>query len=637
MNMRSDTMASKASRPLIVLLLVTAAFYLLLLPRYTIGYCNDDAFYILAAKSLLQGHYVLLQRPGHPALNDPLPGYPLVLAPFVKCVEPHWSFLKLTSIIFTLASCLLTWILSESWFSKGERLWLTGLFAWNPTTVNYSGNVISEPAFLAMSLAVFCGVWRILKNKSRWDSLWVGVLLGWAVLVRPQGIVLMPAVALGLGYAKRWRVLSVVLGISSVIWSGVLLRNYLTTQTATGYLGHWTTALPVISGNYNVLFGNVQEVLRTLIVDDVFALRVSPAMIPLQGILTLLGMFGLGVGVFALLRRTPRAVQALTTSVFLYVFFYLLVHAIWTAVTPRYFLPLLPFVLGALIAGVLFIETKMPAMRRLRPVLLAVVVLGYGYQDLFAIREVRFPPAQNKIPYATLSWIERETLPSDDFLAFRAPVVHLYAHRSALSFLGVKNREEFRYRLLKMGITHVLYEPMRGLFVQMGRFKNPEQIWEQSRGWMGSWPDAFKPVYRNNQESTLVYLVRPDPKYRVAYEQTEGALRDFEVSAWNEGMKKLDQALRLYPNFPAALNIYGTAYLLSGGNLNQAREKFERALQLRPDYPIALLNLGRVYRQMGRLDAARAAFAHCREVLDRSSEDAYLLPALVQAQQGLSR
>src|ERR1019366_3370962 len=84
-----------------------AVFYALLLPRYDIGFYNDDAAYVLAGKSLLQGNYLSLASPHQPFTTFPMPGMPLFIAPWVWLVQPHWFLLEWVSVVVTLLTGLL--------------------------------------------------------------------------------------------------------------------------------------------------------------------------------------------------------------------------------------------------------------------------------------------------------------------------------------------------------------------------------------------------------------------------------------------------------------------------------------------------------------------------------------------------
>src|SRR5687767_12968086 len=86
----------------LALLVVAAAAYLAFLPNYYVGEFGDDAVYVEAALSLLQGRYVSLSHPDTPPLIQFPPGYPLFLIPFVKMASGHWAILKITSMCLML-------------------------------------------------------------------------------------------------------------------------------------------------------------------------------------------------------------------------------------------------------------------------------------------------------------------------------------------------------------------------------------------------------------------------------------------------------------------------------------------------------------------------------------------------------
>jgi hypothetical protein len=66
-----------------MLCLSAGAVYLYLSPRTYIGWTNDDAMYVLAARSLATGQYVFLNLPNHPPNTLFFPGLPVFLLPFV--------------------------------------------------------------------------------------------------------------------------------------------------------------------------------------------------------------------------------------------------------------------------------------------------------------------------------------------------------------------------------------------------------------------------------------------------------------------------------------------------------------------------------------------------------------------------
>ncbi|MDD5629795.1 MAG: hypothetical protein PHU21_12065, partial [Elusimicrobia bacterium] len=71
-------MSPKAAR--LACLAGLAVLYLLCLRAYYVGFFNDDAFYLIGARSLLSGGFRELSAPGAPPMTVYMPGYPLILA-----------------------------------------------------------------------------------------------------------------------------------------------------------------------------------------------------------------------------------------------------------------------------------------------------------------------------------------------------------------------------------------------------------------------------------------------------------------------------------------------------------------------------------------------------------------------------
>lgn len=88
----------------------------------------------------------------------------------------------------------------------------------------------------------------------------------------------------------------------------------------------------------------------------------------------------------------------------------------------------------------------------------------------------------------------------------------------------------------------------------------------------------------------------------------------------------LGAALRIEPEQPAALNVFGVA-LESDGKLDEAIQQFQHALRLRPDDTRARYNLANTLAAQGRLAEAAASF---REVLAVNLEDRAAHQHLVQ-------
>ena len=99
----------------------------------------------------------------------------------------------------------------------------------------------------------------------------------------------------------------------------------------------------------------------------------------------------------------------------------------------------------------------------------------------------------------------------------------------------------------------------------------------------------------------------------------------------NEAVGCCQEALRLRPHFPEALNNLGNA-LQDQGQLDEAVACYRQALALRPDFSMAHYNLGATLRDQGRRDDAVACFRQALTVRPDYPEALNSLGAVLQDQ-----
>lgn len=95
--------------------------------------------------------------------------------------------------------------------------------------------------------------------------------------------------------------------------------------------------------------------------------------------------------------------------------------------------------------------------------------------------------------------------------------------------------------------------------------------------------------------------------------------------AWSDrgeyarAMQDFDEAIKLDPNYPDALNSRALAWRGLGQN-ERAMADFDLAIKLDPNYAIALFNRGLTEQALGRPDAAEKDFARAKETGPRLTE-----------------
>lgn len=607
---------------------IAAGLYLLVLPRYPIGYAIDDALYILAAKSLTLGRYVALHMPGQPPLTDPLPGFPLLLAPFIVLVRGHWALLKAISFVVTLSSVILFARLLRRWVEGWALVTVVALFAFNPTTVNFSGIVVSEPFFLFLVLVILL----TLSGDTEFSpggTAAIGLGLGWAMLVRPQGIALGFAVVIALWAARKRRVAAMAglfafLPVATVLW-----RNHHVAQTATGYLSHWAATLPSLLRSPLHWLANAGHVLQTLVLENLLALpadAANPIRVALGLALTIAVCLVIIVGLVESWSRHRESMLFVAWSLFSAGF--LSIHLFWAAVDVHYLYPVLPFFLYLLWLGAEALAQKVTENPMRVGLLFVPLLARYAYCGISAIPTARHPAFH--VARTTYQWMASELPPEALVYAPATATVGLFSHRFVFYTDPPGDADQFRYDLLRSGATHVLTQPVNLLSLAnfQGSPLSANQRWARAESFISGWSAAFHPVYSNESDGTLLYLVVPDPGYLKAYPLYREAYAYLNHADWKGALSRLDEALKRCPDFPGALNAYSTALYLSGQSAAQVEKHLKRAIALRPEYPMAWMNLGRIYLKANRIPEARDAFEKVRNFVSKTGESPRLLDEL---------
>jgi len=335
--------------------ILIAFLYAGLCLKIDVGYFNDDARYIMSACSLNQGQYRDLELPGHPLNVDRLPGYPLFLTPFVRVIMPRWAWLKVLSIALTLSGCFLLNTLFADSMTPLSRLSLIAFFGLNPTIIKYSCSVMSEPFFLFLLLLSFLLYGQWLKRRQAWRFWLISLPLSWAVITRPEGLALLGSLSGSLAIHREHRASLKLLIIPALILSSLLLCNYFSGSSPSGYLQQMGQILIYLSGRVLPWAMNAGLVLKVAFVDSLLQ-----AAIPIQNVilnlLVISGFIALGLGLVligfnALRRGASRQQQTLQTAQGIFVLLYFLMHIVFLSVNNRYFFSVIPLLLAWFMIG----------------------------------------------------------------------------------------------------------------------------------------------------------------------------------------------------------------------------------------------------------------------------------------------
>jgi len=126
----------------------------------------------------------------------------------------------------------------------------------------------------------------------------------------------------------------------------------------------------------------------------------------------------------------------------------------------------------------------------------------------------------------------------------------------------------------------------------------------------------------------MIFEVLQDPRFVQAYQLYQRGNEELVSISITAGLKTLDAALAIDPQFTAALNAYGGASVFSGQHLRLAESRLHQAIRLNPQYALAWLNLARLYARTGRRDLAKATFDQALKLSREVMEYDYLEPII---------
>ncbi|NJD18211.1 MAG: hypothetical protein FIA95_02870, partial [Gemmatimonadetes bacterium] len=185
---------------------------------------GDNAAYLSLAYSLLHnGSYRELFDPaGLPHTKYP-PVFPGLLALLMLLGARTWAAFKSVAVLSTLGAVALTYLWAER---RLGAVWAAGvalLLALSSAVVYYSHWILSDPAFLALTLLA---VWALERgDREEAGPGWLvlgGAATGLAYFTRSAGLPLVVALGLWLARRRRWRALAatgVARGVPMLLWS----------------------------------------------------------------------------------------------------------------------------------------------------------------------------------------------------------------------------------------------------------------------------------------------------------------------------------------------------------------------------------------------------------------------------------
>jgi len=185
---------------------------------------GDNSTYVSLAYGLLTtGSYTEVFDPaGLPHTKYP-PVFPLILAALIGLGARTWVALKWTAVVSTLLAVGLTYAWAEKRIGAWSAFIVALLLAVSSAVVYYSHWVLSDPVFVALTLASFWAL-EVSTGESPRRTWWLAagvVLAGLAYFTRSAGLPLVVALLAWLALERRWRAAlatGIALGLPALAW-----------------------------------------------------------------------------------------------------------------------------------------------------------------------------------------------------------------------------------------------------------------------------------------------------------------------------------------------------------------------------------------------------------------------------------
>ncbi|MFA5162307.1 MAG: hypothetical protein WC421_08675 [Elusimicrobiales bacterium] len=526
-----------------------------------VGFINDDARHVLAAQSLLHGNYSTCFLPQPQPIDNLLPGYPLVIAPFLAL-----GGLTAVKLLSAAATLLGVW---AAFLCFG--LAAAVVYALHPLVIGLSHTAMTEPLFTAWTVAAL-----YFLKKSDWKlSPALAAFCVFASWIRPEGFLFLlaitPACAARLDGKERWRY-----GIfAALFFAAPYMRNMLVSDTPAGYFREIVsgkTAAETFAKLWPGLKENILFYFQRM-PEAAFA-NPWPAAPVWVRLAVVWGFWAIFVrGMYAALKSADAALRAAAV----YVFLMTGLHLVWVNYDTRYLVPVIPFILPVLLAGL---------PRRAAPAAAAAAALLAAWSGAAHARmELKHPIPTPRV----FAWLRANTGSGDYLMASLPEAYSVNTGRKIYPFYKTSNPDAWYDWLLRSGTAYVVFDNVSLIKSMPERETFKNGVRDRTASFLTD-KDRFRNIYLDAEEQRAVFRVTPPPGFR----------GDFAAMIYAEALSAAGKhetalaALRALEKKKAPLKrldfSLGTALLLSGQPA-QSLPYLERAAKAEPDFPLAARHL----------------------------------------------
>jgi hypothetical protein len=500
-------------------IIICAVLTYILAATGSLSLSGDDSSYILISRAFAQkGFFGYIFSPAYATSNIYNFLFPLLLAPFSAIAPENYLWMKFIPILSSVIAAIALNLFLKGSISDRYRKAIVLLFALNPWIVEYSGLILTETPFVAVSLcAAVCAKKYDESGKYQYFILLI-VSAACAICLRPFGLAFIPAIALFFIMRKQYKELAVaavalfivllpaifsVMKLFTILFRESIMRqdfysSYHKGSSLASLLYRAGYNLTVYAGNY------LPDILMKPIVSGICPRRIdgsiNPVFIPKF-------MFGAAASL-VMARGFIKSASTRIQLFHLYVIFYVVLISLVNVYVARYLLPLLPFLIFFFFLGVLgkgrARSASEPAHNKWRERILTVsfsalflVSVAGVTSGVLGARTGNIPPVEKNFIECN-DWIRSNTPIESVILSRKESYTKLYTGRPAVGYLYSEDPDAQLEFIKKLKPGYIIVGDL-GFYVHAA-----EAIKEAAR----RYPDIFSLVYETKKDPVnYVYKV----------------------------------------------------------------------------------------------------------------------------------
>ena len=460
---------------------LTTAVYFLRLDS-TVGLMVDDSWYALLARSIAEGHGYHLINSTVPQ-TTPLypPGYPVILS-FVWLFNSNFSDNVIAMKLVSLTALALTWKLllhlNRQYLQVSEAMnWLTSTAVLlTPLLVYYAtSTLMSECVFLLLQTLVIVLCFKAETANSKKWIVAIGLIAGFASIIRIVGIVLIVAGTLTFLLRKKFGAATIIccLGFIPVgIWTAyshrasTLAPEERSNYVANNYLFHFLrsdennlTSPNVTASEFGHRIGKNFYDLIASSFGNLFAPYLSPKRFPAGTAVSFVIALISFIGLVQSIRNNLNFIE-------IYVLISLLLILGWGYNPTRFLVVLMPILLQYFVGGIGWFAEKTNSQKaNLQLLIISIILLGFAGVHLAAIAIKYNLPFSARLKNQFVMFEQRnncdeiiqwtrKNIPANEVIATDVPaLIFLHTNHKTVHLI---NPEKDKDLWRQLGIRHVV-------------------------------------------------------------------------------------------------------------------------------------------------------------------------------------